>query len=100
MSKYEWALNQQKLARAIGIIGEEQGEAKIKEKYISIGGKVALSEIKEVEPMDEKEPKIIEVEEAPVVETSAEEEVIAEVSWTPEIEVASEETKTSTDDTV
>lgn len=39
MKKYGWALNQQKLMRAIGKVGEESEEA-VMEAYITIGGLV------------------------------------------------------------
>lgn len=51
MSKeYLWALNPQKLARAIGKVGKGGLESDIKAEYIKIGGKVALEDLKPAEP--------------------------------------------------
>ncbi len=104
MSKqYAWSMNPQKLARAIGKKGSNATEAEIKEEYIRIGGKVALSELKEIKMDEEKElvPETpsVDVEETEV-EVSASEPVaeVEEVSATPEVDVAPEETKTSTED--
>lgn len=42
-SKYPWALNEQKLARAIGVVGE-QDVGELKAEYIKIGGLLSAEE--------------------------------------------------------
>ncbi len=58
MKNYTWALNQQKLARAVGLAGVKATEGEVKEIYVRIGGKLSnnikiMEEIKEVEPVEE-----------------------------------------------
>ena len=58
MEKYLWALNPQKLQRAIGKKGVNATEAEIKAEYIKIGGKLAIQDLKtitpEVKPVERK----------------------------------------------
>lgn len=72
MSKYKWASNPQKLARAIGIVGDrpniskEKVEAEVKEEYIKIGGLLNPMEIT-VKNDDGTEQKFVpEVVDVPV----------------------------------
>ncbi len=93
---YNWALNKQKLARAIGLSGINPTEELVKKNYINIGGLVELSEAKETIMNENKEE---------VIETAVEEEVVESPEVVPEtVEVSEESTEAievapTTDDT-
>lgn len=70
-SKYKWALNESKLARAVGKLAIDATEAELQGYYIEIGGLIQLSEIITTKPMDE-ETNIPAEQVADDVETSTE----------------------------
>lgn len=73
MSKqYGWALNKQKLARAIGVTGPSASEEEVKKEYLKIGGKVVLSDLESNKMDENKEEVIIETEEAQPMEATPE----------------------------
>lgn len=104
MKKYAWALNEQKLARAVGEAAKEFGgketESDIKYIYTRMGGLVALSDVIENENMSESETAAQAaaetVQEAPVEEMKADAEAIQEAS-VEEAAAPVETTETGTD---
>lgn len=83
MSKqYTWATNLMKLNRAIAN-AKGEGEAKIKELYVSYGGL-----------LDKSYEKAGEIAEAMAQETMKEPEIVSEVTSTPVPESISETTST------
>lgn len=62
MKKYDFALNPQKLARAIGKKGETASESEVKEEYVSIGGLLASEAAAPVvlEPADDEVPAVVD----------------------------------------
>lgn len=58
MSKYEWALNNLKLVRAIGVVGEANEEL-LKAEYIKIGGLINPETVTKTKPVDEEVAEII-----------------------------------------
>lgn len=87
--KYSWALNPQKLSRAIGMAGSKGNEKTIKENYIKIGGKVALLETKVNELMTDET-------EIAVNEDKQDAYLITEVTASETVEVATEPTSNDT----
>ncbi len=103
MSKYSWALNPQKLARAIGNVGLNASEDDVKKNYIAIGGKVALSALNKKDIMQEEEKVEDVVEETPVEEAPTE-GAMTDTGEAPAVEEVtstedSESVPSTTDDT-
>ncbi len=75
MSKFKWALNENKLARVIGKLGNSATEAELLDAYKEIGGKVDLSEVKETKTMNDEETTLPAEKVADDVEVTADETV-------------------------
>jgi len=91
-NKYSWAVNPQKLARAIATAGEGASEEKIRNEYVLIAGKLSDSYIQQ---MEEKIVPVVENQETTEVngsETNVETNVETKV-------INDEETSEPTNDT-
>ncbi len=74
MKEYTWAMNKQKLARAVANVGSDASEGVVKKNYIALGGKVALSDLKTKDIMENKNEEV----ESEVTGTSTEPAVSSE----------------------
>ncbi len=92
-TQYEWALNAQKLQRAIAS-SKHKTEEEIKAEYLKIGGKVDLSDLIETKPMEEEKVEEIGV---PPEGTGQAPDITEEVTASEPVEVVTEEEVTASE---